>query len=212
MLKENTIQGQQFVIQESEFYWSLVVASLVILATLSSHALAKKSPSSASGLLGGFARSSHPAAPAGGPSHWLRAPRGQRVRVRTAGRSGSCPNRSSERGQGWRLNHHLHPIAQMRELSEQMLPALETRRAGHGCRQRQGNRRPGTRTSFRQRRSPLYRQPSHGRRGKDGRQRWLAPICFVKAVCIVTPTPNSPPELVQQLEEFWARSEQSPPG
>jgi prephenate dehydrogenase len=95
------------------------------------------------------------------------------------------------------------PIAQMRELAEQMLPALK----------------PGVlvtdvgsvKGSVVQELEPLFASVgacfigSHPMAGAEKTGVGAArPDLFVKAICIVTPTPFSPPALVARLEEFWA--------
>ena len=94
------------------------------------------------------------------------------------------------------------PLAQMRELTEQMLPDLA----------------PGTivtdvgsvKGSVVLELEPLvakagaYFIGSHPMAGaeKTGVSH-ARPDLFAKAVCVVTPTPQSPPELVGKIKEFW---------
>jgi len=101
------------------------------------------------------------------------------------------------------------PIAQMRELSEQMLPAVK----------------PGTlvtdvgsvkATVIRQL-EPLFTSVgahfigSHPMAGAERMGVSAAhPDLFVKAICVLTPTSTSPPELIGRLEAFWSSVGASP--
>jgi len=94
------------------------------------------------------------------------------------------------------------PIAQMREISEQMLPALKP-----GALVTDVGSVKGTVV---QELAPLFEKAgahfvgSHPMAGAEKMGVSSArPDLFIKAVCIVTPTPNSPPGAVQQVEEFW---------
>lgn len=94
------------------------------------------------------------------------------------------------------------PIAQMRQLAEKVLPVVK----------------PGTivtdvgsvKGSVVQELEPLFDRAgahflgSHPMAGaeKTGAAAARADL-FVNAVCVLTPTPNSRPDVVKQLEEFW---------
>ncbi len=95
------------------------------------------------------------------------------------------------------------PIAQMRELSEQMLPAVK----------------PGAlitdvgsvKSSVVQDLEPLFASAgahfigSHPMAGAEKMGVSAAvPELFARAICIITPTPKSRPELVRGLEDFWS--------
>ena len=95
------------------------------------------------------------------------------------------------------------PISQMRPLAEQMLPSL----------------RPGAlitdvgsvKGSVVQELESLFADAgahfigSHPMAGAEKMGvRAASPDLFENAVCIITPTPKSPPELVRRLEEFWS--------
>jgi prephenate dehydrogenase len=95
------------------------------------------------------------------------------------------------------------PIAQMREISEQMLPALKP-----GALVTDVGSVKGTVV---QELEPLFAAAgAHfiGSHPMAGAERMgvsaASPELFVKAVCIITPTPHSPPELVRRLEAFWS--------
>lgn len=94
------------------------------------------------------------------------------------------------------------PISQMRQLSEQMAPTLKPGALVTDVGSVKG--------SVVQELEPLFaRAGAHfvGSHPMAGAEKMgvsaATPELFVKAVCIITPTPNSPPDLVQQLEEFW---------
>ena len=94
------------------------------------------------------------------------------------------------------------PLAQMRQLSEQMLPACKPGALVTDVGSVKG--------SVVQELEPLFARAgasfigSHPMAGAERMGVEAAfPDLFVKAICILTPTPHSPPELVRRLEEFW---------
>jgi len=94
------------------------------------------------------------------------------------------------------------PLAQMRELSELMLPRVKPGALVTDVGSVKG--------SVVQELEPLFASVgAHfiGSHPMAGAERMgvsaASPDLFVKAVCIITPTPQSPPELVRSLEAFW---------
>lgn len=95
------------------------------------------------------------------------------------------------------------PIAQMRELSEQMLPAVKQGAVVTDVGSVKG--------SVVQELEPIFAKAgaqfvgSHPMAGAEKTGVSAAsPDLFQKAICLVTPTPQSPRAVVRQLEEFWA--------
>jgi len=94
------------------------------------------------------------------------------------------------------------PLAQMRELSELMLPRVKPGALVTDVGSVKG--------SVVQELEPLFASVgAHfvGSHPMAGAERMgvsaASPDLFVKAICIITPTPQSPPELVRSLEAFW---------
>jgi prephenate dehydrogenase len=94
------------------------------------------------------------------------------------------------------------PIAQMRELTVTMLPALKRGTIVTDV--------GSVKSSVVQELEPLVASSgahfigSHPMAGAEKIGVVAAqPDLFVNAVCVITPTPSSPPELVHRVEEFW---------
>src|SRR6185369_11453369 len=95
------------------------------------------------------------------------------------------------------------PIGQMREVSEQMLPALKRGALVTDV--------GSVKASVVQELEPLFASAgacfigSHPMAGaeKVGVSAAL-PDLFLKAICIITPTVQSPPELIAKVEDFWS--------
>ena len=95
------------------------------------------------------------------------------------------------------------PIAQMRQLSEQMLPALKPGALVTDVGSVKG--------SVVRELEPLFaRAGAHfiGSHPMAGAERMgvsaASSDLFVKAICALTPTPDSPPDLFRRLEDFWS--------
>jgi prephenate dehydrogenase len=95
------------------------------------------------------------------------------------------------------------PIAQMRELATEMLPVLK-----RGALITDVGSVKGVLVHELE---PLFTSAgacfigSHPMAGAEKMGVGAAfPELFEKAICIITPTPQSPPELVRKLEEFWS--------
>ena len=95
------------------------------------------------------------------------------------------------------------PLAQMRSLAEQFLPALKRGAIVTDVGSVKAGRRARTGIARQKIRRAFCRQPSDGRRGKIRRRRRARGIYFENAVCVLTPTKKSNAAAVRKLERFW---------
>ena len=94
------------------------------------------------------------------------------------------------------------PISQMRELAQQMLPALKPGAVVTDVGSVKGGVIDEVEEIDRRRGRLFCGQSSHGWRREDRRFR-LARGFVRRAVCLVTPTPNSNKDAVEQVCQFW---------
>jgi prephenate dehydrogenase len=95
------------------------------------------------------------------------------------------------------------PIAQMREISELMLPALKAGALVTDVGSVKGSVVQDLEPLLAAR--GLHFIGSHPMAGAEKTGVSAAnPDLFVRAICILTPTPNSPSEQVRELEQFWS--------